>query len=332
MLASLYLKIIFMTNHALKKASFDLFFEMAYNKTYKLNNLTHIWKGKTAMRFIILIATFIISLALPVATKAQEAIPALPDALQILVDKGAQARYLGTRHGMQGWVTIFQGQEQYYYVTPDGQGFLMGLLFDADGTMATVEQVRDLQSQSGDVLDFLAMDKPPGEDLATAMKKTDEAFEYKTPAERMFQDVENSNWIKLGAENVPVIYSFMDPQCPHCHEFMKDLKDSYIEKGLVQLRLIPVGFREETLAQAAFLLAAPDAKERWYNHLAGDTSALPAKSGTSTQGIQKNLALMQAWKFDVTPLTIYRGKDGKVKIIRGRAGNMADILADLPTR
>jgi len=37
MLASLYLKIIFMTNHALKKASFDLFFEMAYNKTYKLN-------------------------------------------------------------------------------------------------------------------------------------------------------------------------------------------------------------------------------------------------------------------------------------------------------
>ena len=283
------------------------------------------------MRFL---TAFILStlLIMPQIVKAQESIPTMPDALQLLVDRGAQARYLGKRHGMDGWITIFQGQEQYYYVTPDGQGFLMGLLFDKDGTMATVEQVRDLQSQSGEVLDFLAADRPiDDQDLATAIRETNEAFEYKTPAERMFADVENSNWIEFGSRDAPVIYSFMDPQCPHCHEFMKDMKAAYIEKGLVRVRMIPVGFREETLAQSAFLLAAPDAKERWYNHLDGDTSALPAKAGTSTQGIQKNLALMQTWKFDVTPMTIYRGKDGKVKIIRGRAGNMADILADLPS-
>lgn len=283
------------------------------------------------MRFL---TAFILStlLIVPQIVKAQESIPTMPDALQLLVDRGAQARYLGKRHGMDGWITIFQGQEQYYYVTPDGQGFLMGLLFDKDGTMATVEQVRDLQSQSGEVLDFLAADRPiDDQDLATAIRETNEAFEYKTPAERMFADVENSNWIEFGSRDAPVIYSFMDPQCPHCHEFMKDMKQAYIEKGLVRVRMIPVGFREETLAQSAFLLAAPDAKERWYNHLDGDASALPAKSGTSTQGIQKNLALMQTWKFDVTPMTIYRGKDGKVKIIRGRAGNMADILADLPS-
>lgn len=283
------------------------------------------------MRFL---TAFIFStlLIVPQTVKAQESIPKMPDALQLLVDRGAQARYLGKRHGMDGWITIFQGQEQYYYVTPDGQGFLMGLLFDKDGTMATVEQVRDLQSQSGEVLDFLAADRPiDDQDLATAIRETNEAFEYKTPAERMFADVENSNWIEFGSRDAPVIYSFMDPQCPHCHEFMKDMKQAYIEKGLVRVRMIPVGFREETLAQSAFLLAAPDAKERWYNHLDGDASALPAKAGTSTQGIQKNLALMQTWKFDVTPMTIYRGKDGKVKIIRGRAGNMADILADLPS-
>lgn len=283
------------------------------------------------MRLILSLA-LLFCLFMPNIVKAQDSIPSLPDALQVLVDKGAQARYLGERHGMQGWVTIFQGQEQYYYVTPNGEGFLMGLLFDKDGKMATVEQVRDLQSQSGEVLDFLTMDKPKEEDLTQAIRETNEAFDYKTPAERMFLDVENSNWLKFGSDNAPVIYSFMDPQCPHCHEFMKDLKDAYIEKGLVQLRMIPVGFREETLAQSAFLLASPDAKERWYKHLDGDTSALPAKSGTSTQGIQKNLALMQAWKFSVTPMTIYRGKDGKVKIIRGRPGNMADILADLPVK
>ena len=111
---------------------------------------------------------------------------------------------------------------------------------------------------------------------------------------------------------------------------MKDLREDYIEKGLVRLRMVPVGFREETLAQAAFLLASSDAKQRWYKHLDGDAAALPAKTDTNTQGIQKNLALMQAWKFSVTPMTVYRDKAGKVKIIRGRAGNMSDILADLP--
>jgi thiol:disulfide interchange protein DsbG len=278
-----------------------------------------------AFLFLILIFSLPVS-----AAKAQEAIPTMPEALKILEERGAQSRYLGKKHGLDGWITIFQGQEQYYYVTPDGEGFVMGLLFDKEGEMVTLQQVRDLQRQGdGELLDFLAADKPRPE-LSEALQETNEAFEYKTPAERMFADVQNSNWIQFGADDAPVIYSFMDPQCPHCHSFMEDLKESYIEKGLVQVRMIPVGFREETLAQAAFLLAAPDAPTRFYNHLEGDDSALPAKNTTSTQGIQKNLALMQAWKFNVTPMTIYRGKDGKVKIIRGRAENMADILADLP--
>lgn len=274
---------------------------------------------------------FLALILMPASPKAfsQEAVPDMPEALQILIDRGAQARYLGTRHGMQGWVTIFKGQEQYYYVTPDGQGFLMGLLFDKDGSMATINQVRDLQSQSDDALDILAVEKPKAETLAEAKQKVNKEFEYKTPAERMFTDVENSNWISFGSEDAPIIYSFMDPQCPHCHSFMKDLRDGYLEKGLVQLRVIPVGFREETLAQAAFLLASPDAQDRWFKHLDGDESALPARTAINTQGVQKNLSLMQAWKFDVTPMTIYRGKDGKVKIVRGRASDLNALLADL---
>lgn len=278
--------------------------------------------------FLVLITVFLSVLIQP--ARAQDSVPTMPDALKVLEERGAQSRYLGKKHGLDGWITIFQGQEQYYYVTPDGEGFVMGLLFDKEGDMVTLKQVRDLQQQGdGELLDFLAADKT-NPDLAEQMQKTNEAFEYKTPAEKMFADVESANWIKLGEDKAPVIYSFMDPQCGHCHNFMKDLRNGYLDKGLVQLRVIPVGFRDETLAQAAFLLASPDAQERWYKHLDGDESALPAKTRTSTQGVQKNLSVMQTWKFNVTPMTVYRGKDGKVKIIRGRAGNMADILADLP--
>jgi len=268
---------------------------------------------------------------LPFVSKAnaQDGVPEVPEALQILADRGAQVRFLGNKHGMNGWISIFQGQEQYHYETPDGQGFVMGLLFDKDGKMVTIDQVRQLQAQNDGVLDALAMDKP-SESLATVKTETNKEFEYKTPAEKMFSEIESSNYISFGSKDAPVIYSFMDPQCPHCHSFMKDLREGYLDKGLVQVRMIPVGFREETMAQAAYLLATPDPQIQWYDHL-DEKKMLPAKNDVNTEGVQKNMMLMQSWKFNVTPMTVYLGKDGKVKIIRGRASNMADIVADLPS-
>lgn len=287
---------------------------------------------KQMARISLAIALTILMGSVPqMPSQAQEAgLPDVPQAIQDLVDRGAQIRYLGKRNGMDGWITIYQGQEQYYYVTPDKSGFVMGVLFDADGRMATVDQVRDLQKQGGEILDMLAVEKPE-EQPQKEMTSVTEAFKYQTPAERMFTDVSNSNWVQIGNDSAPVIYAFVDPQCPHCHEFMLDLRRDYIEKGLIQVRLIPVGFREETLAQAAFLLAAPDAQERWFKHLDGDETALPAKTDISTQGVQKNLALMQAWKFDVTPLIVYRDRAGEIKIIRGRPKDPAVLLADLPS-
>ncbi|MEM8833694.1 MAG: thioredoxin fold domain-containing protein [Pseudomonadota bacterium] len=281
------------------------------------------------MRLLALILFSFIIFPAPNA-QSQERLPDVPEALQALIDKGAQMRYLGKKHGLEGWISIYQGQEQYYYVTPDGTGFVMGLLFDKEGGMTTLTQVRDLQAQGDGVLDFLAEDKP-ADNMSQLRTETNEAFTYKSPAERMFSEVENSNFVSFGDPGAPVIYSFMDPQCPHCHDFMEDLREGYLDNGLVQLRMIPVGLREETMAQAAFLLASPDPQERWYNHLDGDGGALPAKSSTNTRGVERNMLLMDSWNFNVTPMTVYKDKNGKIKIVRGRAGSMADILADLPS-
>ncbi|MCB1530371.1 MAG: thioredoxin fold domain-containing protein [Rhodospirillales bacterium] len=280
------------------------------------------------MIFLIRIFVFVVVLGSfigPVCAQEPD-LPKIPAALQGLVDRGAQARFLGRKFGLDGWITIYQGQEQYYYITPDQKGFVMGILFDENGKMATVDQVRALQKQGdSEILDFLAADSSKPKEITSVTDK----FEYKTPAEKMFADVENSNWLRLGNEDAPAVYVFVDPQCPHCHAFMDDLRKDYIEKGLIQVRLIPVGFRPETLAQAAFLLASPNPQERWFKHLEGDESALPAAMDISTQGVQKNLALMQAWKFTVTPLTTYRSRNGEVKIVRGRAKDVSQILADL---
>ena len=40
--------------------------------------------------------------------------PAMPPPLQTLADQGAQVRYMGKAHGMDSWLTIKAGQEQYF--------------------------------------------------------------------------------------------------------------------------------------------------------------------------------------------------------------------------
>ena len=253
--------------------------------------------------------------------------PAMPAVLQELATRGAQIRYLGRDKGLDGWATILQGQEQYFYVSPDGEAIVMGLLFDKAGHPVTVDQVAKLQ-QGDAALDSLAT-APAPEDVIAQLQAELKQKQALTPSQQMMQDVEAANVLSLGVEGAPAIYAFMDPQCPHCHGLMNDLRKDLLATGQIQLKLIPIGLRDETKAQAAFLLAAPDAQERWYRYLDGDADALPVDASINKQGIERNLAIMQKWKFDATPMVIYQTKAGDVKIVRGRPRDLGEIAADL---
>ena len=239
------------------------------------------------------------------------------------MNDGAQIRYLGQDSGFDGWLTIKNGQEQYFYVLPDGKAFVMGILFDDQGRALTVRQVQRLRGEEGDLLDSLA-----GEIATPVQEQT--AFALKSPAEQLYHDIENSNWVPVGNGGAPVLYSFIDPGCGHCHAFMQDARGA-VDGGSLQVRLIPIGFSKENRAKAAFLLAAPNPAERWYAHMTGDDSALPAKTEINEQGIQRNLSIMQTWNLDVTPLILYRSKSGEVKIVRGRPKNIQQLLSDVGT-
>ncbi len=267
-----------------------------------------------------------IGLGIMGANNFANAEPKPPKPIQNLVDEGAQIRYLGNEHGLDAWLTIKNGQEQYFYVLPDKSAFLMGVLFDKKGKIVTVEQVRSLMGDGDELLDELTTS--PSELAAKNIKTSS----LQTPAERLFSDIEDSNWVPLGQAGAPILYSFIDPQCPHCHAFINDVRSNYIDAGKLQVRLIPVGFREETMAQAAYLLATPNPQERWFKYMDGDETALPIKEEMNQQGIQRNMLLMQSWKFDATPMIVYRGKDGEVKIVRGRPKDIPRLISDLGSR
>lgn len=262
------------------------------------------------------------------AQKAGE--PPMPKPLKTMVDEGAQVRYIGSELGLNGWLAIQKGKEQYFYATPNGEAVVMGLLFETEtGRLVTMDQIRKIQKESGDVLSLFS-EAPRPEEKPAEVATADLAL--KSPAEKMFEDIEATNQITFGEASAPVVYAFMDPQCPHCHAFMQDLRKTYLPNAQVQLRMIPVGFNKDTLAQAAFLLGAPDAENRFLRHLDGDKLALPVSYDINQQGVERNMSVMQGWKLNVTPLIVYRSGKGEVKIIQGRPKDMAAMVRDLTAK
>jgi thiol:disulfide interchange protein DsbG len=273
--------------------------------------------------------------------KAEETQPKTPVPIQNLVDQGAQLRYLGQEHGLNGWLILQNGEEQYFYSTPDGQGILMGILFNNKGDTITLRQINALRKKEGPAIDRLAGYTEPVKPIET-VKTPSVAPDFTSPesllraaakpkSEQLYNGVQSANWFKLGLDSAPIIYTFIDPECPHCHDLVQKVRKSgYLEEGLVQLRLIPVGvLSENSLIEAAYLVASPNAEKDFYRHLDGEKDVLLSDKSINTQGVQRNIKLMQDWKLDMTPFSVYRARDGKVKVLQGVPEDIKTIITEL---
>lgn len=277
--------------------------------------------------------------------QAEENLPELPAPLQNMVVEGAQIRYLGRDLGLDGWVTLQNGEEQYFYVTPDRQAVLLGILFNNKGDAITLQQVNTLRQKEGPAIDRLAGAVPiktqnaqpqaePSLDASKVDLSNPESVvkaTAKSKAEQLFSAVESANWVEIGQKSAPAIYIFIDPECPHCHDLMNDFRKSgYLEKGMVKLRVIPVGvLSEQSLKEAAFLLASPTPEQDLFKHLDGDSAALLADQNANTQGVQRNMQIMQDWKLDATPFSVYKDRTGGVKVLEGRPSEIKKLVIEL---
>ena len=149
-----------------------------------------------------------------------------------------------------------------------------------------------------------------------------------TPAERMYVDLIQSKWFTINPEGTHDVFAFIDPDCVHCQQFIRDA-DSFVKKGNLRLRVIPVGMNEMSARRAAVLLASANPGERLIQYADGDKDALPAPASVNVDAINDNTALMVKNRFDVTPMIVYRTKKGAVRIIRGRPADYDNVLRDI---
>ncbi len=274
--------------------------------------------------------------------------------LMNLVKSGGKLYFLGERSGMLGWFIIKDGQVQIIYLSPDKQTALIGGMFSAQGENVTSPQISALVEKNTEVKALLsgtaqqqrevynagapdgAGSVPAGEHKAEAASQGGASLgglpsAALSPGERLMQDLKAAAGVTMGQNESAELIMVAAPDCPNCKKTWMELRDS-VRNNKIQVRVVPVynSTGEGEIRVAAQLLKTANPLEAWDRYVEGDAAALAGEpDDMARRAVIGNLNLVAKWNIQGYPYMVYRGKDGRIKIVQGKPERMAAVLTDL---
>lgn len=229
--------------------------------------------------------------------------------------EGGKVEFLGNAYGLDAWMLVTKdGSPRYVYTTDQG-AMVMGALVGPDGDVL-----------SGDMLKAYLKKVEGGQGALPGADKTNQS-----KVERLYAEIEKANWVRVGDENAPYVYVFINVNCDHCRDYWKDLGGA-VKSGTIQIRLVPFGAVAANREGGAALLSVEDPAAAWKNYMDGKLEALgkdKIKDG-ALEKIDANTALVKEWKIQGPPFTLYRKPDtGVLTALVGRPKNPMVVIADL---
>jgi len=246
-------------------------------------------------------------------------------ALKRISSRGAQLIDLGSEHGLRG-VFARQGDSfQVFYVAPDGQAVIGGVMWEASGRNVTRQQVTPIDGAIPTVTIGTASTEAAAAPPAQPQANTAPAV---PPAKSLIEAAEHTTSGSIGDPKAPKMWVYIDPLCSFSVKALNDLKP-YVASGRVQLAVIPLSVLDyedqgrSTIAAKAMLSFPPaDMVEAWStNKLTG--RADPAASGR----LAANMTSAASIGLRGTPTFIWRGTDGKEGRADGLPGNLDALIA-----
>lgn len=253
--------------------------------------------------------------------------------IQNLRKIGATIYYLGQDLGLNGWFVVKDGQVQMFYTTPDSKALIVGALLSAEGANISQQQVMLLANNNPAIQDLLkkgtaGVNAAPASDVKKEESKTEAVA---SPSEQFYAALLKSANLTFGKAQAPQLIMIMDVLCPHCHNTWKKLAP-HVEAGAVKIVMVPIaGHGTESAEQGGNLLGAADPYDIWKKTVAGDDKLLKiGKPAPEKQkAVMDNTGLAQNWKVNQTPYLVYRGKNGKIRLIEGAPKDIDVLLNDL---
>ncbi len=238
-------------------------------------------------------------------------------AAQLAAAANGNVTPLSTQHGLDGLFVRSGSQFQVFYITPDKERVIPGVMWDAAGKDLTREQVANVPGAIptvvvGDVASAKT-DAKPGASAVSALPL-----------------VQKANYGTVGSALAPHLWMLIDPQCVYSVRAYQMLHP-FVEAGKVQLSVIPLSVLDyedkgQSTKSALALLSKPSEQlvSSWQ---AGNVNDPPIPGAAAR--LQANMAIAQAIGLQGTPTLIWKKADGTEGRIDGVPTSVEALLASI---
>jgi thiol:disulfide interchange protein DsbG len=239
-------------------------------------------------------------------------------ALQRLASRGATLADLGTEHGLR---TIFAQNGnvfQVFYLAPDGQAVVGGVMWDATGKDITRGQVAPIPGTIPTV--------KIGTDAATA--PTPGSAEV--PVQSALKAVAATTYGTIGLASAPRLWMFVDPLCAFSVRAMRMLQPE-VDAGKVQLAVIPLSvldYEDQGRSTPAAELMVSQPGDRmvaaWM-----DQQLVGTAPASAAAALHRNMMAAASMQLKGTPTFVWQKADGSAGRVDGLPADLARMIASI---
>jgi thiol:disulfide interchange protein DsbG len=244
-------------------------------------------------------------------------------ALKRISSNGAALYDLGVQHGLPTIFAKHGSTFQVFYLTPDGQAAIGGVMWDYTGHNITRGQVTPIDGTIPTV-SIGATGNPPQPESPLAAEPVQSPGTLAT--------VQNTVFGIAGSPAAPRLYMFIDPLCSFSVRAMDQLRP-YIAAGKLQVAVIPLSVLDyedqgRSTVAAKGLLSMPSGQmvEAWRNQM---TTSLPTVGPEASVQLAKNMAAAEALRLRGTPTFVWEKADGSAGRADGIPNDMDVLIASI---
>ena len=245
-------------------------------------------------------------------------------ALKRLSSEGATLYDLGTQHGLPTVFAKSGGTFQVFYLTPDGQAAVGGVMWDYTGHNITRDQVAPIDGTIATVT-IAAEANPPSK-----AGPVPSAEPGQSPG--VLATVQNTVFGTIGPATAPRLFMFIDPLCSFSVRAMEQLRP-YIAAGKLQVAVVPLSVldyedqgRSTVAAKSLLSLPATQIVEAWRNQM---TTPLPPVGPEASIQLAKNMAAAEALRLRGTPTFVWEKADGTAGRADGIPNDLDALIASI---
>ena len=223
---------------------------------------------------------------------------------------------LPTQHGLEALFVRSGSQFQVFYITPDKERVIPGVLWDSAGKDLTRDQVASVPG----AIPTVTVGDVPGSNPGTVATANAAALSL----------VQKASFGTVGSASAPHLWMVIDPQCIYSVRAYQMLHP-FIEAGKLQLSVIPISVLDyedngqSTKSALALLSKSPDQiVPAWQ---AGSVNDPPTPE--AAERLQANKAIAQAIGLQGTPTLIWRRQDGSEGRTDGLPSSIDSLIASI---